>query len=146
MCVCVCGGVVCNFLDRVSMQQKSEAVGQCYSYVTGQFKQQTSVTACLQLSFVWQAKENTSLRSEGGPTQKQLGAQFWLLFLNVFSLPLSLPCVNWASQEGCLLYLRFSFWPSDHPMFYFHRLFPFFVFQSLLFWTPFSYSTYLTYI
>ena len=35
---------------------------------------------------------------------------FWLLFFNTFFflLPLSLPCVNWASQEGCLFYLRFS--------------------------------------
>ena len=47
VCVCVCGGVVCNFLDHVSVQQKFEAAGQCYSYVTGQFKQQASVTACL---------------------------------------------------------------------------------------------------
>ena len=43
----------------------------------------------LQLSFIWQAKENTSLRHEGGPTQKKwreenLEAQFWLLFLYVF--------------------------------------------------------------
>ena len=36
-------------------------------------------------------------------------AQVWLLFLYVFSLlPLGLPYVNWASQEGCLFYLRSS--------------------------------------
>ena len=29
-------------------------------------------------------------------------AQFWLLFLYVFLLPLSLPYGNWASQESCL--------------------------------------------
>ena len=34
-------------------------------------KQQTSVTAQLQLSFIWQAKENTSSRCEGRPTQKK---------------------------------------------------------------------------
>ena len=34
-------------------------------------KLQTSVTVWLQLSFIWQAKENASLRREGGPTQKK---------------------------------------------------------------------------
>ena len=61
------------------------------------------------------------------------GSSCYMFFL----LPLSLPCVNWASQEDCLLHLRFSLWSSDLPLFYFCRLFPFFVFQSLLFWTPF---------
>ena len=42
----------------------------------------------LQLSFIWQAKENTSSRYEGGPTQKNHRAQFWVLFLNVVSPPL----------------------------------------------------------
>ena len=60
----------------------------------------------VRLSFIWQAKENTS-RREGGPTQKRQRvekplAQFWLLFLYVFSPPPSLSCVNWASQEGSL--------------------------------------------
>ena len=57
---------------------------------------------------------------------------------------LSLPYVNWASQEGCLLHLRFSLWSSDLPLFYFHRPFPFFVFEPWLVWTPFSYCNYLT--
>jgi len=47
-------------------------------------------------------------------------APLFMLFL----LPLRLPYVNWASQEGCLFYLRSSFWSSDLPLFYFHRLFP----------------------
>ena len=42
---------------------------QCYSSVTVQIKWQTHVTAWLQLSFIWQAKENTSLRREGRLTQ-----------------------------------------------------------------------------
>ena len=46
----------------------------------------------LQLSFIWQAKENTSSRREDWPTQKmqreeRTPAQFWLLFLYVFSFP-----------------------------------------------------------
>ena len=45
---------VCNFLASVSPQQKFEATD----------------GRVLQLSFIWQAKENTSWRLEGGPTQK----------------------------------------------------------------------------
>ena len=51
-------------------------------------------------------------------------AQFWLLSLYAFLLPLSLPYVNWASQEGCLLHARFSLQSSDLPFFCFRRLFP----------------------
>ena len=108
----------------------------------------TSVTAWLQLSFIWQAKENASLRREGGPTQKKRREErdsiLAPLFICFFLLPLSLPYVNWASQEGCLFHLRFSLWSwsSDLPLFYVHRLFP--LSFSLLFWTPSSYSNYLT--
>ena len=49
-----------------------------------------------------------------------LGSSIFMLF---FSSP-GLPCVNWASQECCLFYLRSSLWPSDLPLFYFHGLFP----------------------
>ena len=47
----------------------------------------------------------------------------WLLFLYV-SLPLDLSYVNWASQECCLFYLRFSLQSSDLPLFYICGLFP----------------------
>ena len=33
----------------------------------------------------------------------------------MFFLPLGLPCVNWASQECCLFYLRSSLWSLDLP-------------------------------
>ena len=66
-------------------------------------------------------------------------AQFWLLIFYVL-LPLSVACVNWASQESCLFHLRFSLWSLDLPLFYFHSLFP------PPFWTPLSYSKYLTYL
>ena len=80
----------------------------------------------LQLSFIWQAKENPTPRREGRPTQKMRReerpeAQFWLLFLYVF--PLSLPMYR-ASQEGCLFHLRLSLWSSDLPLVYFHGFFP----------------------
>ena len=37
--------------------------------------------------------------------------------------PLSLPYANWASQEGCLFHLRFSFQSSDFLLFHFCGLF-----------------------
>ena len=54
------------------------------SHRSKNLKQQTSVAAWLQLSFIWQAKENTCSRCEGRPTQKKSGARFWLLFLYAF--------------------------------------------------------------
>ena len=36
----------------------------------------------------------------------------------LFFLPLSLPYVNWASQESCLFHLRFSLRSSELPLFY----------------------------
>ena len=47
--------------------------------------------------------------------QLDFGSSFYVFFL----LCLSLRCVNWASQEGCLFYLM----SSDLPLFYFHGLF-----------------------
>ena len=102
---------ICNFLGSVSLQQKFEAM----------------VGPVLQLSFIWQAKENTSLRCEVRPTQKTQGeapSSIWLLFLCFFLHPLSLPYVKWASQEGSLFYLRSSLRSSDLPLFYFCGLFP----------------------
>ena len=46
------------------------------------------------------------------------GSCFCVLFL----LTLSLPYVNWVSQEGCLFYPRSSFRSSDVSLFYFPRL------------------------
>ena len=144
-------GGVCNFLGSVLPQQKFELTGEpvlqlgvkawfvlqecvissvlsCHSKTLKQLINQCYCSV-LQLSFIWQAKENTSSRHEDRPTQKKSGAQFWLLFSFVFFLlPLSLPYVNWASQEGYLFHLRFSLRSLDLPLLYFHRIFPFFVF------------------
>ena len=137
----------------------------CSSWVTAQSKLRSRVTTLLQLSFIWQAKENTSSRHEGRLTPKTwreekplsqwflvnkkfsilghvnyymyvwffcyaaheiclstscipdtvLGATKQMVVKSVMGLnvsfytfvssPLSLPFVNWASQEGCLFYL-----------------------------------------
>ena len=69
--VCFVRGV-CNFLSYVSPQQKFELMD----------------GPVLQLSFIWQAKENTSLRPEGGPTQREApGSILAPLFICFFSIP-----------------------------------------------------------
>ena len=77
-------GGVCNFPASVSLQQKFEATD----------------GPVFQLSCIWQAKEKTRREARG--------SIFAPLFLCFFLLLLSLPYVNWAGQEGCLFYLRFS--------------------------------------
>ena len=68
------------------------------------------------------------------------------LLLCICLPPLSLPCVNWANQEGCWFCLRSSLQFSDLPLFYFCGLSPSFSFSHHHFWllfpilTPFSYS------
>ena len=46
------------------------------------------------------------------------------IYIFFFFLSLGLSYVNWASQECCLFYLRFSLRSLDLPLFYFHGLFP----------------------
>ena len=108
---------VCNFLGSVSPQRKSEAIDR----------------VVLQLSFIRKSKgqytlDSTPSRSEARPTQKTReerpqSFQASSFYTFVSSL-LSLPYVNWASQEGCLFYLRSSLQSWDLPLFYFHELFP----------------------
>ena len=105
------------------------------SYYSKNLKWWISVRSWLQLSlkcgpvlkhsFIWQAKDNTSSRHVGGLTQRREVFNFGSSFYMCFLLSLSLPYVNWASQEGCFLYLRFSLKSSDLLLFYFHGLFPF---------------------
>ena len=79
-------------------------------------------------------------RKETPPHPWPFGSSYYMFFF----LPLGLPYVNWASQECCLFYLRSSLQSSDLPLIQDKRAFPFLVFQPLPFWTPFSYSNYLT--
>ena len=63
------------------------------------------------------------VRDRGTEAERQRGREapspLAPLFVCFFFFPLSLPYVNWASQECCLLYLRSSLLFSDLPLFYF---------------------------
>ena len=62
----------------------------------------------------------------------------WLLFVYVFSSTWACPMQIGLSQECSLFCLKSSLWSLDLPL-------TFLVFQPPPFWTPFPYSTYLTY-
>ena len=83
---------------------------------------------CYSSVLLGKAKDSIPSRSEGGLTQKtreERPQSFQASsFYTFVSSPLGLPCVNWASQEGCLFSLRSSLWSSDLRLFYFCRLFP----------------------
>ena len=85
---------VCNFLGSVSLQQRFEMADPCYSSVTAQFYLASKGKYILE---AWER-----------PTQKRerpsLGSSFYMFFL----LPLSLPYLNWASQESSLFHLSHS--------------------------------------
>ena len=92
------GQEVCDFLNSVSLQQKFEVTDR----------------PVLQLSFIckqrkicpWGVRVGQPKRQEEKRSPKlNFGSSFYMFF---FLLPLSLPYVNSASQEGCLFYLRSS--------------------------------------
>ena len=88
-------GEVCNFLTSVSPQQKFEATDR----------------PVLQLSFIWQTKENTSFFSfvrVGQPNRDKEKRGLSSALAPLFSPPPSLPYISWARWEGCLFHLRFS--------------------------------------
>ena len=81
---------VCNVLSSVSLQQ-NEARDQRYS----PWMDQCYTWSMLQLSFIQKVKENTSLRLEGGPTQKdtkrrEAPCPIWGPLFICFLLPLGL--------------------------------------------------------
>ena len=131
-----CVGGICNFLSSVSPQQKFEVMDR----------------PVVQLSYIWQAEENTSSRHEGGPTRKigrekrgprlNFGSSFYMFF---FLLHLSLPYVNWSSQEGCLFHLRLSFQSLNFSLFYLRKIFPSLSFSHHHSGHIFSYSNCLTF-
>ena len=126
----VCFRGVCNFLSSVSSQQKFEVTDGpvwqtrvissdgpvLYLRVTAQFYLESIGKYVLEV-WGWTDPKDAKRREAPSPILAPL-------FICFFLLPLSPPYVNWASQEGCLFYLRSSLQSSDLPLFYFHVLSP----------------------
>ena len=121
--------VISSVLSRCSKNLK-QWMDQCYSSVL--FRKQRKIHPRGV-----RAGRPKRCEEERSPSR----AQFGLFFSYVFSPPLSLPYVNWASQEGCLFYLRFSGWSPDVPLFYFCRFFPSLSFSHHHFRLPFPILT-----
>ena len=100
--------------------------GLCYSSQTNQchssilFRRQQENPSLRREGTSIQRREEKSAPARQGEREKE--SQLWFLYLYIF-LSLGLSCVNWASQECCLFYLRSSLWSSDLPLFYFCGLF-----------------------
>ena len=109
-------GGVCNFLCSISLQQKIEAMDRpvLQLHVTVQFY------FASKWKYIFQAWGWVDPKDVKRGQRLSFGSSFYMFFL----LSLSLPCENWASQEGCLFYLKFSLQSSDLPLFYFRGLFP----------------------
>ena len=105
-------GIVCNFLDSVSLQQKFEATdGPVLQLcVTAQFYLESKGKYILE-AWGHADPKDTKRREASVP----ILAPLFMFFL----LPPSLPYVNWASQEGWFFYLRSSLQSLDPPLFYF---------------------------
>ena len=116
---CVQG--VCNFLSSFSPQQKLEVTdGPVFQLcVTAQFYLESKGKDILE---VWGWVNPKDMKGREAPCS--ILAPFFMCFS---LLLLSLPYVNWATQEGCLFYLRSSL--RSRPSFIlFSWAFPLFVF------------------
>ena len=120
----------CILLGSVSSQQKFEATdikalgasqlldNPCYSSQTDQFYLEKKGKYILMVwghltQKMWREdRERQRLQARGGrERERETPGPLALLFI-CFILPLGLPCVNWASQECCLFYLRSSLSPQ----------------------------------
>ena len=89
-----CGGRTEVVSARLNLRNSTRDVRECVLFLVLSchskiLKQWTSVTAQLQLSFIWQAKKNTSSRHEGNTEEakKEERLNFASSFLYAFSPP-----------------------------------------------------------
>ena len=117
---------VCNFLGSVSLRKKFEIIDRPVLQSHVNFLRQTSGYSSV-LFRKWREIHPRGVRADR-PERLEEKRNPWLNFgssiYTFVSSPLSLPFVNWASQESCLFYLRFSLQSLDLPLFYFCRIFP----------------------
>ena len=103
----------------------SSQANQCYSSILFRRQQESERER--------ERKKRAHARGRESPSESAL-----LLLLYVFSSTWACPVQIGVSQECCLFCLKSSLWSSDLPL-------TFLVFQPSPFWTPFPYSTYLTF-
>ena len=109
---CVISSVLCRHNKTLKRQTSVTALGWA------------SVTAPCYTSVLFRKQRKMYPRGvrEGQPIRckekRGLRFNFGSCFY-VFLLPTSLPYVDWASQEGCLFYLRSSLPSLDLPLLYF---------------------------
>ena len=99
----VTSGVVISSVLSHNSKNLKQQMDQCYSSIL--FGKQRKIHP--QGVRAGQPKRRKEKRGQ----RPNSGSSFYMSFL----CPLSLPYVNWASQEGCLCHLRFSLWSSDLP-------------------------------
>jgi len=109
-----CGSVLflqfCLATVKLWSNWSTSVTAQCYSSVL--FGKQRKIHP--QGMRVGQHKRHEEKRS-----QRLNFVSSFHIYIYFFLLLLSLHNVNWASQEGYLLHLRFSLWSLDFPSFYF---------------------------
>ena len=111
-------GGVCNFLGSDSRQQRFGMADHCYSSLMAQ-------------SFIWQAKESTPLRHEGGLTPKERSQSILASSLYMFVSFPSSDCpmqIELAKKGTCLFHLNFSLQSIDFLLFHFFSFLSIFVF------------------
>ena len=85
--------ILCSNVDgrrvwgRMDTYVGEYVISSVLSHCSKTLQRRSTITARLQLNFIWQAKDNTSSRREGRPTQNRHAAQFWLFFLYVYFCP-----------------------------------------------------------
>ena len=96
---------------RVLLLSKECVISSVLSCHNKNLKWRTSVTAYFYLA----NKGKDILKAWGWANQKEACCSTLASLFMFFLLPLSLPYVNWASQEGYLFHLRFSLSPQTFP-------------------------------
>ena len=125
------GSVISSVLSHLNKNLKQQTLKSlaCHSSQTDRVIAlgQISITALSHSQFCLENNRKIHPRRACTPKRRKekrepqpCGSSFYMLY----SFPLGLLYVNWASQECCLFSLRSSLQSSDLPLFYFCRPFP----------------------
>ena len=138
---CVICSVLSHHNERLKWLTSIQSLGQTVSQLLDSASHSSVLQLCVTAQFYLENKGKCILSVWGHADPKEMrrgagggreGERAWeretpspLAPLFMFFLRLlSLPYVNWASQECCLFYLRPSLLSLDLLLFYFRRFFP----------------------